>query len=72
METIDIVYIVLFIICIFASAFFSVAEIAFVSLQRFKLEHLIATKIKGAKVVESLVKHPERLLIHDITRQQLF
>ena len=62
METIDIVYIVLFIICIFASAFFSVAEIAFVSLQRFKLEHLIATKIKGAKVVESLVKHPERLL----------
>jgi putative hemolysin len=62
LETIDIVYIVIFIICIFASAFFSVAEIAFISLQRFKLEHLIATKIKGAKVVESLVKHPERLL----------
>lgn len=62
METIDIVYIVLFIICVAASAFFSVAEIAFVSLQRFKLEHLIASNVKGAKTVESLVKRPERLL----------
>jgi putative hemolysin len=62
LETIDIVYIVLFIICVCASAFFSVAEIAFVSLQRFKLEHLIASNVKGAKIVESLVKRPERLL----------
>jgi putative hemolysin len=62
LETINIIYIVLFVICVIASAFFSVAEIAFVSLQRFKLEHLIATKVKGAQVVESLIKHPERLL----------
>jgi putative hemolysin len=62
LETINIVYIVLFIICVIASAFFSVAEIAFISLQRFKLEHLIATKVKGAHVVESLIKRPERLL----------
>jgi putative hemolysin len=62
LATIDIVYIVLFIICILASAFFSVAEIAFVSVQRFKLEHLVATKVKGATAVMSLIKHPEKLL----------
>jgi putative hemolysin len=62
LATIDIIYIVLFVICIFASAFFSVAEIAFVSLQRFKLEHMLSKNVKGAKTVESLVKRPERLL----------
>jgi len=62
LTTLDVIYIVLFIICVLASAFFSVAEIAFVSLQRFKLEHSIATKVKGAEIVQSLVKHPERLL----------
>jgi putative hemolysin len=62
LETIDIVYVILFIICVLASAFFSVAEIAFISVQRFKLEHLVATKVKGAHIVEQLVKRPEKLL----------
>ena len=62
MTTLDIIYIILFILCVLASAFFSISEIAFISLQRFKLEHLIETRVKGARKVESLVKHPERLL----------
>jgi putative hemolysin len=62
MSSLNIVYILLFILCVTASAFFSVAEIAFISLQRFKLEHLLETKTKGASQVASLVKRPERLL----------
>jgi putative hemolysin len=62
LSTIHIIYLVLFVVCVLASAFFSIAEIAFVSLQRFKLEHLVVTKVKGAQIVEQLVKRPERLL----------
>lgn len=62
MTTIDVIYIILFVISIVASAFFSTSETAFISLQRFRLEHMIETKVKGAGQVASLVKHPERLL----------
>ncbi|MBN1190969.1 MAG: HlyC/CorC family transporter [Dehalococcoidales bacterium] len=62
MSTLYIVYLILFVICIGGSAFFSISEIAFVSLQRFKLERLLETKTKGAALVESLVKRPEKLL----------
>jgi putative hemolysin len=62
LDSTNLIYLILFIICILASAFFSVAEIAFISVQRFKLEHLVATKVKGAQIVENLVKRPERLL----------
>ncbi len=50
------------VICVFASAFFSVSEIAFISLQRFKLEHMLETGVKGAEQVAALIKNPERLL----------
>jgi putative hemolysin len=62
MSTLNIVYLILFLICILASAFFSVSEIAFISLQRFKLERLLETKTRGASQVALLVKRPERLL----------
>jgi putative hemolysin len=62
MSTLNIVYLILFFICIAGSAFFSVSEIAFISLQRFKLERLLETKTKGASQVAALVKRPERLL----------
>ena len=62
MSTFDIILIILFILCVLASAFFSVAEIAFIALQRYKLEHMIETHVKGADQVAALVKRPERLL----------
>ena len=62
MTTLDIIFIVLFFICVAGSAFCSIAEIAFISLQRVKLEHMLETKIEGARAVANYVRHPERLL----------
>jgi putative hemolysin len=62
MTSLEITFVILFFICVLASAFFSIAEIAFISLQRYKLEHLIETNVPGASLVAALVKHPEKLL----------
>ena len=62
MSGVETLYVVLLVICLFLSAFFSSAETAFVSLQRFRLEHLVATKVKGARRVAGMVERPERLL----------
>jgi len=55
-------YFVLFLICLILSAFFSSSETAFVSLQRIRVEHLVETKVRGARRVVRLIKQPERLL----------
>jgi putative hemolysin len=62
MGTHEVIYVVLFALCVSISAFFSVVEIAFISLQRFKLEHLIEKKVEGASLVSTLISRPERLL----------
>ncbi len=62
MSGVETLYVVLLVICLFLSAFFSSAETAFVSLQRFRLEHLVATKVRGARRVAGMVERPERLL----------
>jgi putative hemolysin len=58
----EVLYLVLLVVCLLLSAFFSSAETAFISLQRFRLEHLVETKVKGAKRVARLIERPERLL----------
>ena len=55
-------YIVLFIACLVFSFFFSGSETAFISIQRFKLEHLVSTKVKGASRVAKMIERPEKLL----------
>ncbi|MFC2066591.1 HlyC/CorC family transporter [Chloroflexota bacterium] len=55
-------YVVLFIICILLSAFFSSSETAFISLQRIRLQHLVSTNVKGAKRVTRMIDQPEKLL----------
>jgi len=55
-------YIILLIVCLVFSAFFSGSETAFISLQRFRLEYLIGNKVKGASRVASLLDKPERFL----------
>jgi len=55
-------YLVFLFICLVLSAFFSGSETAFLSLQRFRVEHLVSTEVKGAKRVARLIQHPEKLL----------
>ena len=62
MQTNEVVYIVIIAIMVILSAYFAAAEIAFMSLQRYKLEALVQKNVKGAQLVAWLKEHPERLL----------
>lgn len=62
MSTTDIVYLVLFFVCLLLSGFFSSSEVAFVSLQRLRLRHLATTEGGAAKEVAEMAEKPERLL----------
>ena len=55
-------YLVLLLVCLLLSAFFSSSETAFISLQKIRLEHLVDTKVRGATRVAKLVERPEKLL----------
>jgi putative hemolysin len=55
-------YVVLLVICLVLSAFFSGSETAFISIQRFRLEHLVSTEVKGAKRVARMIERPESFL----------
>jgi putative hemolysin len=61
MPNIDL-YVFLLVVCLLFSAFFSGSETAYISLQRFHLEYLISTNVKGAKKVAKLIERPERFL----------
>ena len=58
----EIIYLVLFLICLVFSAFFCSSETAFFSVQRFKLEHLVSTRVKRAKHVARMLERPEKFL----------
>ena len=62
MSSIETLYLVLLVICLLLSAFFSSSETAFFSLQRFRVEHMVSTKVKGAKLVARIIQRPEKLL----------
>jgi len=55
-------YLVLFVICLLLSAFFSASETSFIALQRIRIEHLLENNVKGAKRVARMIKQPEKLL----------
>ncbi len=61
MANIDL-YLILLVICLLFSAFFSGSETAYVSLQRVRVQHLIESKIRGAKRVAGIIERPEKLL----------
>ncbi|ADJ26703.1 protein of unknown function DUF21 [Dehalogenimonas lykanthroporepellens BL-DC-9] len=56
------VYLVLLILCLILSMFFSSSETAFISLSRYRLQAMVENKVKGAHLVAALVEKPERLL----------
>jgi putative hemolysin len=62
MDGTSILYLVLFVICIAASAFFSSAETAFVSLSKTRVIHLVEVGVHGAKRVERITERPEKFL----------
>ncbi len=62
MSGIETTYVVLLVICLFLSAFFSSSETAFTSLQRIRIEHLVDNKVKRANRVAKMIKQPEKLL----------
>lgn len=62
MSGIEILYIVFLLVCLLISAFFSSSEIAFISLQRIKLKHMVKTEVEGADRVAKLMERPEKFL----------
>jgi putative hemolysin len=62
MDTINVLYLVLALLCVLASAFFSSSEIAFISLQRFRIRHMQSQGIARAGRVAKLLEKPERFI----------
>ncbi len=65
MSSMDVIYLVLFFICLLFSAFFSSSETAFISLQKLRLRHLARTDhadTDAAKQVATMTEKPEHLL----------
>ena len=56
------IQVVLLIICILFSAFFSSSETAFTSLEQYRVESMLENKVKGAKRVAKIKEQPERFL----------
>lgn len=55
-------YLILFLICVCASAFFSSAETAFISLPKTRIQFLVESGVHGAARIQKIMQHPERLL----------
>jgi len=62
MDGTSVLYLVLFFICVVASAFFSSAETVFISLSKTRIKHLVETGVHGASRVEKITGEPEKLL----------
>src|SRR4030042_6866522 len=62
MEDINIWYIILFIFCLAAAAFFCSAETAFIGMQKLHLKHLVQNKHPNAKIVARILEKPEKFL----------
>ena len=61
-DSTSLLYFVLLIICVGASAFFSSAETAFVSLPKTRLTFMVSKGVGGAERVAHIMEQPERLL----------
>ncbi|MDD5093970.1 MAG: hemolysin family protein [Dehalococcoidia bacterium] len=61
-ENANLIYLILFFLCLMTSAFFSSSETAFISLQRVRIRHMVSSGVAGADEVEKMVQQPDRLL----------
>lgn len=62
MDTSYVVQIVLMVILLILSAFFSMSETALTSLSKIRIRHMVEEGVKGAKLVEKLIEDPNKLL----------
>ena len=60
--SVEALYLVFLFICLVLSAFFSSSETALISLERFRVQHMVETKVRGAARVAKLIERPERFL----------
>ncbi len=60
--SVEALYLMLLFICLVLSAFFSSSETAFISLERFRVQHMVETKVRGAKRVARMLERPDRFL----------
>ncbi len=56
------IYIILFILCMIISAFFSSSETAFISMERVRIRHMVNHGVSGAEDMAKLTEKPEKLL----------
>ena len=61
-ESLSLLSIILSLVFLVLSAFFSSSEAAFLSLQKTRITHLVSTGVPGATRVASMANEPERLL----------
>ncbi|MBI4284923.1 MAG: HlyC/CorC family transporter [Chloroflexi bacterium] len=62
MDSVNSLYVVLFLISLLLSAFFCSAETAFISMQRLRLQHLVHIGHPGARQAAKIMAQPERFL----------
>jgi putative hemolysin len=62
MDATDISYLILVLVFLILSSFFSSSETAYLSLQKVRLEHLVNERVKRARLVAAMVERPEKLL----------
>ncbi len=62
MDTLHIVYLVLALICVMASAFFSSSETAFISLQKIRVKHMESQGEKKASSIAKILEKPEKFI----------
>jgi putative hemolysin len=62
MSGVEILYLVFIFVCLVLSAFFCSSETAFTYVQKFRIEHLVNAKVKGAGRVASMTRRPEKFL----------
>ena len=60
--SVETLYLVFLFVCLVLSAFFSSSETAFISLERFRVQHMVETKVRGAKRVAKMLERPDRFL----------
>jgi putative hemolysin len=62
MDGVNLLYLILFLVCLVLAAFFCSAETAFIGMQKLRLQHLIHTGHPKANMVAKIVGHPEKFL----------
>jgi putative hemolysin len=62
MNQVNILYYVIFAVCLLLAAFFCSAETAFIGVQKLRLQHLIRTGHKAAEIASRIIQKPEKFL----------